>query len=53
MDEPLAKHIVEEFMKETELCAREWVDVAMRCLGILKMNFMIKIAMRHVLGLFL
>jgi len=25
-DEPLAKHVIEEFMKETELCAREQVD---------------------------
>ena len=41
-------------MKETELCARERVDVAMgRCLVILEVNFMIKLAMRgHVLSLF-
>src|SRR5882724_9732130 len=53
-DEPLAEHVVEEFMKETELCARERVDVAMRgCLVILEVNFMIKLAMRgHVLSLF-
>ena len=29
-EEPLAEHVIEEFAKETELCAREWVDVAMR-----------------------
>src|SRR5882724_8885413 len=53
-DEPLAEHVVEELMKETELCAREWVDVAMgRCLVILEVNFMIKLTMRgHVLSLF-
>src|SRR5882724_5542539 len=53
-DEPLAKHVIKEFMKEAELCAREWVDVAMRrCLVILEVNFMIKLAMRgHVLSLF-
>jgi len=53
-DEPLAKHVVEEFVKEIELCAREWVDVAMgRCLVFLGVNFMIKLAMRgHVLSLF-
>jgi len=51
---PLAEHVVEEFAQETELCSREWVDVAMRrCLVILKVNFMIKLAMRgHVLSLF-
>jgi len=27
-----------KFTKETELCAREWVDVAVRCLVILKVN---------------
>jgi len=54
LDKPLAKHIVEEFTKETELCAREQVDVAMRRhLVILKVNFVIKLAMRrHVLSLF-
>jgi len=53
-DEPLAEHVVEEFAKETELCAREWVDVAMgRHLVILEVNFMIKLAMRgYVLSLF-
>src|SRR5882724_1839604 len=53
-DEPLAEHVIEEFMKETELCAIEWVDVAMRrCLVILDVNFMVKLAMRrHVLSLF-
>ena len=52
--EPLAEHILEEFAQETELCAREWVDVAMgRCLVILKVNFVIKLMMRrHVLSLF-
>jgi len=36
---PLAEHVVEEFAKETELCAREWIDVAMwRCLVILDVN---------------
>jgi len=51
---PLPEHIIEEFMKETELCAREWVDVAMgRHLVILKVNFMVKLVMgRHVLSLF-
>src|SRR5882724_5292694 len=41
-------------MQETELCAREWVDVAMRrCLVILEVNVMIKLAMRgHVPSLF-
>jgi len=55
LNEPLAKHIVEEFAKETELCAREQVDVAMRRhLVILKVNLMVKLAMRrHVLSLFL
>jgi len=54
LDEPLAKYIIKEFMKETKLCAREWVDMAMRrCLVILKVNLMIKLAMRrHVLSLF-
>jgi len=53
-DEPLTEHVVEEFAKETELCARERVDVAMRrCLVILDVNFMITLAMRgHVLSLF-
>src|SRR5882724_13171152 len=53
-DEPLAEHVVEEFMQETKLCAREWVDVAVRrCLVILDVNFMVKLAMRrHVLSLF-
>jgi len=42
-DEPLAEHVIEEFTKEAELCAREWVDVAMRgCLVILEVNFIIK-----------
>ena len=51
----LAKHIIEEFLEETELCAREWIDVAMRrCLVILKVIFMIKLTMRrNVLSLFL
>src|SRR5882724_6230649 len=41
-------------MKETELCAREQVDVAMRRhLVILKVNFMVKLTVRrHVLSLF-
>jgi len=41
-------------VKETKLCAREWVDVAMRRhLVILQVNFMIKLVMRrHVLTLF-
>ena len=40
-------------MQETELCAREWVDVAMRRrLVILEVNFMVKLTMRHVLSLF-
>src|SRR5882672_2824796 len=54
LDEPFAKHIVEELAKETELCARERIDVAVqRCLIILEVNFMIKLAMRrHVLSLF-
>jgi len=30
LDETLAKHFIKEFAKETKLCAREWVDVAMR-----------------------
>src|SRR5882672_3956051 len=53
-DEPFAKHVVEEFVKETELGAREQIDVAVRrCLVILEVNFMIKLAMRrHVLSLF-
>ena len=53
-DQMLAKHIIEEFLEETELCAREWIDVAMRrCLVILKVIFMIKLTMRrHVLSLF-
>src|SRR5882672_9696512 len=53
-DEPFAKHIIEELMKETKLCAREWVDMTVRrCLVILKVNFMIKLMMRrHVLSLF-
>src|SRR5882724_1120571 len=53
-DEPLAKHVVKEFAKETKLRARERVDVAMgRRLVILEVNFMIKLAMRgHVLSLF-
>jgi len=38
-------------VKETELCSREWVDVAMRRhLVILEVNFMIKLTMR---GMFL
>src|SRR5882672_9577164 len=51
--EPFAKHIVEELAKETELSARERVDVAMRrCLVILEVNFVIKLAMRrHVISL--
>ena len=54
MDEPFAKHIIEELAKETELRAREWIDMAVwRCLLILEVNFMIKLAMRrHVLSLF-
>jgi len=54
LDEPLSKHIVEEIMKENDLCAREQVDVAMRRhLVILQVNFMIKLVMRrHVLSLF-
>ena len=53
-DEPLAEHVIEEFAKEAKLCAREWVDVVMRCgLVILRVNFMIKLMMRgHVLSLF-
>jgi len=53
-DETLAEHIIEEFVNETELCAREWVNVAMRrCLVVLEVNFMVKLAMRrHVLSLF-
>ena len=53
-DEPLAEHVIEEFMQETELCAREWVDVALRRqLVILKVNLMVKFVMgRHVLSLF-
>ena len=53
-DEPLAEHVIEEFTKEPELCARERVDVAMRRhLVILEVNLMIKLAMRgHVLSLF-
>jgi len=41
-------------VRETELCARERVDVAMRrCLVNLEVNFMIKLVMRgHVLSLF-
>src|SRR5882724_4091455 len=55
MDELLAEHVIEEFAKETELCAREQVDVAMRRhLVILEVNLMIKLMMRgHVLSLFL
>ena len=54
-DESFAKHVIEEFAKEAKLCAREWIDVAMwRCLVILEVNFMVKLAMRrHVLSLFL
>jgi len=54
LDEPLAEHVIEEFMQETELCAREWVDVALRRqLVILKVNVMVKFMMRrHVLSLF-
>jgi len=54
LDEPLSKHIIEEFTKQTKLCAREQVDVAMRMhLVILKVNFMVKLVMRrHVLSLF-
>jgi len=54
LDEPFTEHVIEEFVKETKLCAREWVDVAVgRCLVILDMNFVIKLAMRrHVLHLF-
>jgi len=54
LDEPLAKHIIKEFVEEAKLCAREWVNVAMRGhLVILKVNFMVKITMRrHVLSLF-
>src|SRR5882724_11417289 len=53
-DESLAKHVIEEFTQETELWAREWVDVAVRrCLVILDVNFMVKLAMRrHVHSLF-
>jgi len=53
-DEPLAEHVIEEFAKETELCAREWVVVAVRRhLVILEVNLMIKIVMgRHVISLF-
>src|SRR5882672_6129398 len=53
-DEPFAKHIVKELAKETKLCARERIDVAVRRhLVILEVNFMIKLAMRrHVLSLF-
>ena len=42
-------------MKEAKLSSREWVDVAVwRGLVILKVNFMVKLAMRrHVLSLFL
>jgi len=54
LDESLAEHVVEGFMQETELCAREQVDVAMgSCLVILKVNFIVKLVMRrHVLSLF-
>src|SRR5467141_2999470 len=46
-DEPFAKHIIEELAKETELCAREQIDVAVRRgLVILEVNFMIKLTMR-------
>ena len=53
-DEPISEHVIEEFVKEAELCAREQVDVAMRRhLVILDVNFMVKFAMRgHVLSLF-
>ena len=37
LDEPLAEHVIEEFTKDSKLCAREQVDVAMR---------------RHILSLF-
>ena len=54
LDESLAKHVVKEFVQETELCAREQVNVAMgRCLVILDVNFMVKFVMRrHVLSFF-
>jgi len=54
LDEPLAKHIIQEFAQEAKLCAREWIDVAMRRhLVILKVNFMVKLMMRrHILSLF-
>jgi len=49
---PFSKYVIEELTKETKLCAREWIDVAVRrCLVILEVNFMIKLVMRrHVLS---
>src|SRR5882672_9510148 len=47
-DEPFAKHVIEELLKEAELGAREWIDVTVwRCLIILEVNFMVKLAMRR------
>ena len=53
-DESLPKHVVNEFSEETELYAREQVDVAVRRgLVVLKVNLMIKLTTRrHVLSLF-
>src|SRR5882724_5616266 len=53
-DETFAEHIIQEFPNETKLCAREWIDMAVRgSLIILKVNFMVKLTMRrHVLSLF-
>jgi len=49
LDEPLAEHVIEEFMQETKLCAREWVYVAMRRhLVIFKVIFMIKLTTRSM-----
>jgi len=54
LDESFAKHIIKKFSKETELCAREQVDVAMRGIwSFLKVNFIVKLVMRrHFLSLF-
>src|SRR5882672_8939423 len=47
-DESFAKHVIEELAKETKLGSREWIDVAVRrCLVIIELNFMIKLAMRR------
>jgi len=48
LDEPLAKHVIEEFAKERALCQRVGRYGFGRCLVILDVNFMVKLAMRSM-----